>query len=291
MITIIKIYSLLGELYLQGKYKNTTVKLGRQILDTPFADSDDIGMVPNLFEAYTFTSSDFSDTLLFFSHIVKMAGVDAVEPGHFSRLNGSRALQTLGIVYEGLYETTLEGWFYHMAHSVDVGYFAVNRTQKYSRGDYSVGVQYAIQDYRSGEKAAIGGITGEISDKKSGLILSASYNKTDSDGAVAADNFFGGGPFYTSCEHLTIAEAGTDGRALRLGIAYDAAGLGFDHMVISVSKLHLDGEDADADEIDFALHYDFKEKLTFDLIYSDATDHVNSDNSFQNFRFFANYSF
>jgi imipenem/basic amino acid-specific outer membrane pore len=45
-------YSMVGELYAQYKSGNTTLKGGRQKLDTPMAGSDDARMTPNLFEAY-----------------------------------------------------------------------------------------------------------------------------------------------------------------------------------------------------------------------------------------------
>ncbi len=47
--------------------------VGRQVIDTPFADSDDIGMMPNRFEAYTLRNSDLENTTLTVTHIVKMA--------------------------------------------------------------------------------------------------------------------------------------------------------------------------------------------------------------------------
>jgi hypothetical protein len=44
-------YSILGEAYLNGTFGKTTIKVGRQQLDTPLASSDDVRMIPNLFDA------------------------------------------------------------------------------------------------------------------------------------------------------------------------------------------------------------------------------------------------
>ncbi len=60
-------YSILGESYLKFQYGNSSIKAGRQIIDTPYADSDDIGMVPNSFEGYTFTNRDLDNTTILFS--------------------------------------------------------------------------------------------------------------------------------------------------------------------------------------------------------------------------------
>ena len=38
-----KSYSILSEVYLSGEFEDTKVILGRQTIDTPFLDSDDIG--------------------------------------------------------------------------------------------------------------------------------------------------------------------------------------------------------------------------------------------------------
>lgn len=66
-------YTILGEAYLGYKYKNTTLKLGRQKLNTPLAGADDGRMLPNLFQAYTFINKDLEDTTIFFSHATHFA--------------------------------------------------------------------------------------------------------------------------------------------------------------------------------------------------------------------------
>ena len=68
-----KNYALLGELYAQYGIGNTTLKFGRQKLDTPLAGSDDARMVPNLFEAYLAINKDIPDTTLIAGHVTKFA--------------------------------------------------------------------------------------------------------------------------------------------------------------------------------------------------------------------------
>jgi len=69
-----KSFILLSQAYLNGKWGNTEIKLGRQALDTPHADSDDIRMIPNYFEAYTIKNTDIDDLTLSAGFIDKMAG-------------------------------------------------------------------------------------------------------------------------------------------------------------------------------------------------------------------------
>lgn len=66
-------YSILGEAYLQYKYKNTTFKGGRQKLVTPMLGDDDARMIPNLFEAYVLTNRDIANTTLTLGHVTKFA--------------------------------------------------------------------------------------------------------------------------------------------------------------------------------------------------------------------------
>ena len=66
-------YSILGEAYAQYVYGNSTLKFGRQKLDTPMAGSDDARMLPNLFEAYVLINKDIPNTTLIAAHVTKFA--------------------------------------------------------------------------------------------------------------------------------------------------------------------------------------------------------------------------
>lgn len=48
-------YTVLGEAWLQAAFNKTAIKIGRQLINTPFADTDHIGMIPNTFEAAVVT--------------------------------------------------------------------------------------------------------------------------------------------------------------------------------------------------------------------------------------------
>jgi len=52
---------------------NLLLKIGRQELDTPFADSDDIAMIPNSFEAAIFTSNYLANSSIFLGYIKRWA--------------------------------------------------------------------------------------------------------------------------------------------------------------------------------------------------------------------------
>ena len=66
-------YSILGEAYLEYRYKKTEFKGGRQKINTPLAGADDARMLPNLFEAYILTNKDLKDTTLMIGHLNRFA--------------------------------------------------------------------------------------------------------------------------------------------------------------------------------------------------------------------------
>ena len=59
-----KKYTDVTELYINYKNSGLNIRVGRQIINTPLADSDDIRMVPNTFEAYiaTYELNNFTFT-------------------------------------------------------------------------------------------------------------------------------------------------------------------------------------------------------------------------------------
>lgn len=72
-----KSYSILGEAYVDYDMKAlgtaSSVRLGRQRLDTPLAGSDDARMVPNMFTAYVLHNNDIENVTLALAHVTDFA--------------------------------------------------------------------------------------------------------------------------------------------------------------------------------------------------------------------------
>ena len=279
-------YGILNELYLKGVWGGSQIVVGRQALETPYADSDDIGMVPNRFEAATYINSDIPDTTIVLSHVRSWSGVDAPEPEEFTKLNGSDGVQVAGVIYAGIENLELQGWYYFANDVVDLAYLEATYGVTFDAIDLGFGAQYSRQDYDGGDNNDIFGVSLEATHTPSGLGLAVAYNQTD---GIAADNFFGGGPFFTSMEHYTLAEAGDDGRVYNVALSWDAdafvSGLAFG---AGYAKIDRDVQD-DAEEIDVSVEYAFNDNISAAVVYSDISDDVDGD--FQNLRAFVNYSF
>ena len=67
-----KSYSVLGEAYIAYQNQKTSIKIGRQKLNTPLAGADDARMLPNLFEAVVVANSDLPNTTLIGAYVTKM---------------------------------------------------------------------------------------------------------------------------------------------------------------------------------------------------------------------------
>jgi hypothetical protein len=278
-------YAILGEAYLKGIFSNTQLILGRQSFDTPFADSDDIGMVPNTFEALSLVNTDLKDTTIFFSHVQKWSGVDSDTPNKFTDVNGNKGMQILGVTYEGVDKITLDGWFYNLKDEVKITYLEANYEDETDKFTYGAAVQYAFQDYDNAESSTIYGAAASFGVKKVGLTTTIAYNITN---GTAADNFFGGGPFFTNAEHNTLREEGPDGDTILYTVEWDASVIGAEGLNFTANIDAHAGDQYHAREYDLGMGYTYSDSVNLSAIYSDVK---NEDSSFKNFRIFVNYSF
>jgi len=279
-------YSILGEAYIKAELSNTTFKIGRQELDTPYADTDDIGMIPNTFEAVTFSNSSLKDTTISVFYLTKMSGVDSDKPEKFNSIGD---VYSLGVTYEGFEDSRLSAWYYDAVELVRISYIETGIKKKFANLNFDFDFQYSNQDFVQAGEVDIYGVSFGI--ERKGIILNIAYDKADSTDKQVAENFFGGGPFFVNCEHDTVSEMGANGKAFRIGMEFDVSKYGVSGLGVGISYLDAKGDDSDINEVDFVANYEVSDDLTFDFIYSDATDNLDSSESFKNTRFFANYRF
>jgi len=257
-----KSYSIVGEAYIQAQLGNSMLRAGRQIIDTPFADSDDIGMIPNTFEGYSLLNQDLPDTKIILAKLDRWSGIDSEIPERFTKLeaDGNGVLMA-GVIYEGVENTTLQTWHYRLDET-EISYAEAG----YESERFNVGLQYVDQDSDNRAFGVAAGAT--IGD----LALNAAYNGVK--GVVS--NGFGGGPFFTSSEDHTIADV-KDQKAVMVGAEY-----AIDDITLACTHVEFDkGEN----ETDYIISYAMDESLSMDIIYSD----MYGDGKLT--RFFVNYNF
>ena len=175
----------------------------------------------------------------------------------FERINGDDGIQIFSIVYHGFENIKLKSWYYNMKEFGKVNYFEVNYDFKIKNIDIALSGQYSNQDFDIGDNPIIYGLSLEAIYYN--LTTKIAYNKTSGE---YADNLWGGGPFFTSTERMTLSKAEDNGEASLVGINWNLANLGLESSTLSVQ-----------------------------FIYSNVKDKSYSERSFNNGRVFINYYF
>ena len=154
-----KDYSFIGEAFVQYKIGNTTLKAGRQKIDSPMAGTDDARMVPNLFEGYMLINKDIPDTTIVAGHLTKFA------QGTFGRV----------------YNHTASSPATSKLLSVTSGYSYVdslNNTGRFvNMGDYAVGENTAGVSVLSATYTGIENLKVQLWDYYAHDILNAVYGE------------------------------------------------------------------------------------------------------------------
>jgi len=302
-----KSFILLSQTYLDGKWGNTEIKLGRQSLDTPHADSDDLRMIPNYFESYRVTNRDIEDLTLSAGFINRMAGWEnGVDSSEFIKV--SKALgadqKTDGIyyasaVYEGIKDLSLSLWYYNYHDIANVIYAEAGYSHELSKNiSLILGLQYdgsqETGDALLGKQdARTYGISFETNFANLGLTVLAAYNQDNGEsGAMGLS--LGGGPFFTSMEDQTLDALGTSGSAWVIGAGYDFGNLGVDNLEFGVAYGKFKADDASvyqSSETDAVLEYNFNDKISVTAAYASVDFKVNGMEDYDQFRVIANYNF
>ena len=286
-----KSYTILGEAYLKSKFGKNILNIGRQEIETPFAQVDDIGMIPNTFEAVTLVNSDMKNTILFLGYIKRMAGVDAEVIDEFTRVNGSKGMQVFGFDYDGLKDVALSGWYYRIdGGEIDkITYVEALYEKDFSNYSYGWGLQYAQQGHNIGKSSMVLGATLNVGVKKMGLTFATAYNETKDGSAFSG---FGGGPFFSNSEYLILDNAGEDGKAKWMGVEFDASTVGLNGLTMGIGKVTLETEaKKEATEVDFVASYELNKEIEVHMIYSDLKGKNVGEDDAKHLRVYANYNF
>ena len=300
-------FILLSQVYLNGKWGNTEIKLGRQVLDTPHADSDDIRMIPNYFEAYTITNTDMDQLTLSAGIIDKMAGwengVDSakfIDVGETLGVNNDMdGIYYASAVYEGIKDLSLSLWYYHYSDIANVIYAEAGYSYALSKDTtFTLGLQY--DSSRETGAALLGqqdaetyGVSLEADFSDLGLTVLAAYNK-DNGSTGATGLSLGGGAFFTSMEDQTPDAIGSAGEAWIIGAGYDFKNIGIEGLNCGIAYGSFEANNASeyaSREIDAMLEYTLNEKVSLAAAVAAVEFKVNTMEDYTQFRLITNYNF
>ena len=294
------------EAYIDGTWLNTTLKLGRQILNTPHTDSDDIRMIPNYFEAYTFKNSDIKNLTFELGYIRKMAGWEnGVNPASFVNIgqsfgtNDIDGLYYASTTYNGIKDMSLSLWFYHIIDIANIWYGEIAyELHPLDFLDTTFGIQYDISEQTNiallgKQDAKTIGISAEFASEILGIHLFTAYNK-DFGRTGASSLNLGGGALFTSMENQTLDALGEAGEAWVLGLGYHFSAIGIDGLNADIAYGHFASTKTSnnkVNELNFIVEYTLNEN--FSLLGAYASTKFKNSQTPKNtqFRIISNYNF
>ncbi|WP_457748931.1 OprD family outer membrane porin [Sulfurimonas sp.] len=279
----------LGEAYINYNHRNLDIRIGRQKLDTPLNDRDDIRMLPNTFEAATIGYGGIKDFVFMAGYITAWAGYDSGQdiskfkdmPGEITATGEiGKYVILAGIMNKSIENLELQAWYYGFDKQADLVYFdAQYETAINNDTLMSFGVQYAHYQERSSSM-----IDGNVYGGTLGIVygvvgLNLAYNNVTTPVNKTIIIGYGGGPYFTSMEEMTI-DSINNATAYVGGLEFDLSKLLVKDLGFSYAFGHFDGKDGSADvefeEHDFIASYTFSEKLDFEASYALVNDKKNS---------------
>jgi hypothetical protein len=281
----------MSEAYINYQYDALNFRAGRQVLDTPLADSDDIRMIQNSFEAYTATYN-FNDIEFIAGNIQRWHGVDAGLDDGWSKA-GEKGTNFGGVSYaKGL---EFDVYYYNITNLTNAAYF-------------DLGIEYQLNDdillhamtqylyeselSNSGTAATIYGALAEVVLYDIGFNLA--INKAKKYTGKESFSGFGGGALFTSMDTMIIDEIAKDREALAyvLGVSYKYNDFSFLYAYGNFSgKADSSGVKAHIVEENIGAGYSFNEEFIVGTLYAIQKDKYDASNNWHRLQLALNYNF
>lgn len=313
-------YTQMTQAFINYNYSGLNLRFGRQVIDTPLADSDDYRIINNTFEALiaTYEIDDFSFML---GYLDRWQGTDAgLDIDNAWQDTGNDGTYFGGITYTCTSVGScidINAWYYDMSETdantntlgINVAnkssYFDISHHLKISE-DYFLhsNAQYLNQSEEdsSGIESDIYGFMFEFVVEEN-LGFSVAYNKSEKQSDKGSFSGFGGGTLYTNMDNMILDNItqDRDARAIVAGVSFQVGDFSF---------LYAYGDfDGDADsanqkehvvEQNIGVEYNPTENLTLGAICVISDDKENTgvtaypmytSGDFENYRLVAAYSF
>jgi hypothetical protein len=297
-----------SEAYINYRYKDFNLRVGRQVIDTPLADSDDIRMAPDTFEAYV-VSYQSNDVSFVAAHLNAWQGYDAGLDNGWVK-TGKDGVNFCGLTYSTkIIDASL--WYYNIsnASASDIANGADENGNNSIYADISghfdinqelflhLNVQYLNQKEldKSGVQAEIYGTMAEIVFKD--LSISGAYNHSAKQTAKRSFSGYGGGTLYTSMDTMILDEIteDRDAEALVGSISYTLFDINMLYAYGDFNgKANSLGKKEHIVAQNFGLAYETEGGLTLGTIYVLHDNKEDLDAAFyngSNFRILASYNF
>ncbi len=274
-------FAYIGEAYLDYQRENIHFRIGRQVLDIPFADADDIRMNQNTFEAALLEYEVVENTSLTAGYITRWAGIDSGgDTSSFKPVspnNGNGAF-VLGITSEQNDALELQAWYYDIDYHTSIIYGEGAYTMDIGTRKLEIGAQAGrfSEEQGSNVDGDVIGLNAEFNMHP--VKLFASYNQSFNDDGKWVDLGFGGGPYYTSMEEMTIAEL-NDAKAYRVGFDANFAHAQIPEMTLTYAYGHFENGAGTQEYVEHnaILKYEVEKSYDLELSYAMIDEKTSAD--------------
>jgi hypothetical protein len=271
-----KNYTELAEAYINYAYEGLNIRAGRQLIDTPLADSDDISMTPHTFEAYvaSYTLKDLGVTFIG-AHVKNWQGVDAdyenVTNNRWADTGANGTWMAAATYASDAIEVGM--WYYDVTKAAKAVYTDATATITMSEDvAFKLGAQY-LSEQESDNSTIEGSIAGVMGEALFfGATAMLAYDRVSvADGKQIFEGF-GGGSSYTNMQSMTAGALHDgsygDGSSVVASLGYEILGA---NVFAAYGDFKADavgaGEKAHVSEIDLGVEYTYNEEVALSLYY------------------------
>ncbi|HZF69415.1 OprD family outer membrane porin, partial [Sulfuricurvum sp.] len=200
-------YAYVGEGYIDYSTDDLTLCIGRQRINTPFAEEEDIRMHPNTFEAAIATYKGIGDMTFVGGYISRWAGYDSGDDiSKFKKLApGSNGAIMIGMSNESLDDLELSGWYYGIDKLSDIFYGDATYTLEFGEAG-SLELIGQLGRFNAQNNSNVeGNIYGIGANLNLGILtLGAEYNKASNPSGKHIISGFGNGPYVVDTEEVNL---------------------------------------------------------------------------------------
>ena len=308
-------YTVMNQAYLNYINDGFNICLGAQIIDTPLADSDDIRIINNTFEAVVLTY-DINNFSIMSGYLAKWQGTDAgLDTDNAWQKTGKNGTTFGGVSYsDDLIDSSI--WYYDISKTnAETNTLEQNIANKsvyldlalHTHPSKNIFLHYNAQYLKQSKQAnsnidsSIYGFLFEAVFFED-LSLSVAYNKSDKrDSNNGSFSGFGGGTLYTNMDSMIIDNITTDrdAKATLNSISYNYANFSYVYAYGDfIGDKDSSGQKEHIIEQNIGVDYSLSENLNFGAICTinedkeDTQSGASFDNgNFENYRFVVAYSF
>ena len=272
-------YTELAEAYINYGMGDFNFRIGRQLIDTPLADSDDIRMTPHTFEAAvaSYTLKDLGVTFIG-ANLQRWQGVDADYENVTNNSWADTGVDGTWIGAATYRDDSIEAalWYYNITETLNAIYSDVVGSIEVGEMSITLGAQYLSESEidSSGVDGSIMGVMAEAT--VADVTLMAAYNNLSVDAGKEIFEGFGGGSSFTNMDTNTAGLFGDeDSASMLFSLGYEIIGA---NIIAAYGDFKADDSDNHATEIDLGVEYSYNDgEADVALYYIIGSDEGNTN--------------